>query len=64
MEQSMPFFVSRLNLQAVFTFRDSVGKAIILPDSLALFVGGEDGHIEVWSVALTRDKEYMDPNSS
>ena len=62
----MPVLVSGLNLQALCTFTDSVGKAIILPDDLALFGGGEDGQTDqyICFVDLTRDMEYIDPISS
>ena len=57
---------SRFNVQAVCTIRDSVGKAITLPDDTALIGGGEEGQVDQYMcfVALTRDMEDIDPISS
>merc|ERR1712150_434766 len=45
MEQSMPVLVSRFNVQAICTIKDSAGKVITLPDDTALIGGGEEGQV-------------------
>jgi len=66
MEQSMPVLVSRFNVQAICTIKDSTGKVITLPDDTALIGGGEEGQVYNYMciVALTRDMEDLDPISA
>ena len=66
MEQSMPVLVSRFNVQAICTIKDSFGKVITLPEETTLIGGAEEGEVYqyMWFVALTRDMEDIDPISS